>query len=158
VRARIHGTLTTLRPATADDAELLVGWHRDPEVSRFWDEETYTVAQMRERLARPDVDAYIVEAEGAPVGFVQAWRASERAGGLDMFLVPAARGRGYGPDAARVLATYLRTQTWTSITVDPYVWNEQAIRAWEHAGFRAVEQRPADEEHPSDWLLMEFGG
>jgi aminoglycoside 6'-N-acetyltransferase len=158
VGVRVRGALTTVRSATEDDVRLLVEWHRDPDVARFWDGETYTEAQMRERLARPAVDPHIVEVDGTPVGFIQAWHGPDRTGGLDMFLVRDARGRGYGSDAARALATYLRAQGWTRITVDPYAWNEQAIRAWERAGFVAVDEREPDAEHMSRWLLMEFAG
>ena len=42
------------------------------------------------------------------------------------------------------------------MTVDPYLWNERAIRAWRKAGFDAVEERPADDEHTAPWLLMRF--
>lgn len=40
------------------------------------------------------------------------------------------------------------------VTVDPYVWNERAIRAWKKAGFRPVEEREPDDEHSAAWLLM----
>ena len=153
---RLRGRLTEVRPATEDDVELLVAWHADPDVARYWDDETFTPEQMRARLARPDVDPYIIEAEGAPVGYLQAWREGS-GGGLDMFLIPEARGKGLGPDAARALAGALRDQGWTRITVDPYVWNERAIAAWKRAGFEPVERRPAGGEHTADWLLMEFG-
>ena len=86
---QVGGRLTSLRPATVADAELLVGWHADPEVSRYWDDETFTRDEMAERLARPDVEAWIVEENGEPVGYLQV-----HPEGLDMFLVPAARGRG----------------------------------------------------------------
>jgi aminoglycoside 6'-N-acetyltransferase len=112
---------------------------------------------MRDRLARADVDAYIVEAEGRPIGYLQAWREGDD-GGLDMFLVAEARGRGYGPDAARALASALLEERWTRVTVDPYLWNEPAVRAWRRAGFEPVGERPADDEHTADWLLMEFRG
>jgi aminoglycoside 6'-N-acetyltransferase len=152
---RLHGRLTEVRPATDEDVELLVSWHADPEVARYWDGKTYTPDEMRERLARPHVDAYVVEAAGRPVGYLQAWSEGSE-GGLDMFLIPDARGRGLGPDAARTLASALQAQGWTRVTVDPYVWNEAAVRAWKRAGFEEVERRPADEEHTGDWLLMEF--
>ena len=43
------------------------------------------------------------------------------------------------------------------MTVDPYLWNERAIRAWQRAGFIALEERePDDEWHTARWLLMEF--
>ena len=152
---RLRGQLTELRPATDEDAELLAAWHADPEVARFWDGETFTPDEMRARLARPGVDAYVVEADGEAVGYLQSWRGGD-GGGLDMFLVPKARGRGYGPDAARTLAEHLIRQGWPRVTVDPYLWNEEAIRAWRRAGFEPLEEQPPDEEHTADWLLMEF--
>jgi aminoglycoside 6'-N-acetyltransferase len=155
VGLRLHGALTEVQPATAEDVALLVAWHADPGVARYWDGRTFTEAEMRARLGRPDVDAYIVEAAGQPVGYLQTWREGDE-GGLDMFLVPEARGRGYGPDAARAVARALSKQGWTRITVDPYVWNGHAIEAWKRAGFRPVERWAADGEHTSDWLLMEF--
>ena len=155
---RVSGALTTLRRATDADADLLVEWHADPEVSRYWDDETFTREQMLQRLRRPDVDAFIVEEGGEPVGYLQAWREGD-AGGIDMFLIPAARGRGLGPDAALALARHLRDERgWTRITVDPFVSNERAIRAWRKAGFVEEEKQPADAEHPSPWVLMVWDG
>jgi len=127
-------------------------------VARFWDGETFTHDEMLERLRRPDVEAYVVEAEGKPVGYLQSWHEGDDAeGGIDMFLIPVARGRGLGPDAARAVARYLREDRgWRRVTVDPYTWNEAAIRAWRRAGFRDVGEREADDEHKGRWLLMEF--
>jgi aminoglycoside 6'-N-acetyltransferase len=152
--------LTIVRPATAADADLLVEWHADPEVARFWDDETYTREEMLERLRRADVASFVVEADGEPVGYLQAWHEGDHLeGGIDMFLVPAARGRGLGPDAARALASHLRDERgWRRVIVDPYLGNGTAIRAWRRAGFRDVEEREPDEEHTARWLLMEFGG
>ena len=157
----IRGRLTTLRPATIGDADLLVAWHADPDVSRYWDDETFTREEMLERLQRPHVDAFVVEAEGEPVGYLQAWWNEEapREGGIDMFLIPQARGRGLGPDAGHALAQQLREDRgWTRITVDPYVWNEPAIRAWRKAGFGEIERRPPDDEHTAPWVLMDWRG
>jgi aminoglycoside 6'-N-acetyltransferase len=154
----VRGSLTTLRAATDADAELLVEWHAEPEVSRYWDGETFTREQMLQRLRRPDVDAFIVEADGESVGYVQAWREGD-AGGIDMFLIPDARGRGLGPDAARALARHLNEECgWTRVTVDPYAWNDAAIRAWRKAGFAEVERRPPDADHSALWLLMAWEG
>jgi aminoglycoside 6'-N-acetyltransferase len=154
----VSGALTTLRRATDADADLLVEWHADPEVSRYWDGETFTRDEMLQRLQRQDVDGFIVEAGGEPVGYLQSWREGD-AGGIDMFLIPEARGRGLGPDAARALARHLREErAWTRVTVDPYTSNERAIRAWRKAGFVDAEERPADDEHASSWLLMVWDG
>jgi len=60
--------LTTLRPAGADDVDRLVAWHADPEVSRYWDDETFTRAEMEERLARngETVDYEVASEAGPP--------------------------------------------------------------------------------------------
>ena len=159
MRALIRGELTVVRPATEADVDMLVAWHADPEVARFWDGETFSREEMHERLARREVDHYIVERREAPIGYVQAWRGGDGGGGLDMFLVPDARGAGSGPDAARALAKYLGdVKGWARVTVDPYVWNDAAVRAWRRAGFVVIEERPPDEEHTSRWLLMVFEG
>ena len=152
--AAVRGELTSLRPATDGDVDRLVAWHADPEVARFWDDETFTVDEMRERLARADVDAWIVEEAGEPVGYLQV-----HSTGLDMFLVPSARGRGLGPDSGRAMARHLVERCgWERVTVDPYTWNEQALRAWRRAGFVAVSHHPPDDEHTASWVLMEWRG
>jgi aminoglycoside 6'-N-acetyltransferase len=150
---RVYGALTSLRPATVDDVSRLVAWHDDPEVARYWDDEHFTEAEMRERLARPDVQAWIVEAGGEAIGYLQV-----HSTGLDMFLIPSARGHGLGPDAARAMTEHLLDERgWTRVTVDPYTWNEQALRAWRKAGFVVVSSGHApDDDHAAEWLLMEF--
>jgi aminoglycoside 6'-N-acetyltransferase len=152
------GRLTELRRAGESDAELLVAWHADPEVSRYWDDETFTREEILDSLRDETVDAWIIEAAGEPVGLIQSWwHAGEpRRGGLDMFLVPEARGRGLGPDAARALAHSLLAAGWAEVTADPYLENERAIRGWLRAGFTPIEERPADAEHTAAWLLMRF--
>jgi aminoglycoside 6'-N-acetyltransferase len=156
---RLHGALTTIRAAAADDVDLLVAWHRDPEVARYWDDETYTREEIEARLTRSDVEAFVVEEGGTPVGYIEAWTDDGRSGGIDMFLAPEARGRGLGPDAARALARHLRDEReWDPVTVDPYIWNDVAVRAWRRAGFEPVGEREPDDEHRAAWLLMAFRG
>jgi aminoglycoside 6'-N-acetyltransferase len=138
---------------------MLVAWHADPDVSRFWDDEMFTHDEMLERLARPDVEAFVVEADGEPIGYLQAWTDDGASGGIDMFLVPSARGRGLGPDAARAIAAHLiEERGWSRVTVDPYKWNEPAVRAWERGGFVTVGDGEPDEDHAAPWWLMEFRG
>jgi aminoglycoside 6'-N-acetyltransferase len=150
----VRGRLTTLRPAGVGDVDLLLAWHADPDVSRYWDDETFTRAEMEERLAREDVEAWIVEEAGEPVGYLQV-----HPEGLDMFLIPAARGRGLGPDSARAMARHLLDERGRErVLVDPYEWNDGAVRAWGRAGFVEISRHGADEEHTEPWILMEFRG
>jgi aminoglycoside 6'-N-acetyltransferase len=152
--------VTSVRRAGDDDVDLLVTWHADPEVSRYWDDETYTREEMRARLREERVDAWIVEADGRPIGYLQSWwePGEPRRGGLDGFLVPEARGRGLMPDAARNLASSLLAEGWLQVTVDPYAWNERALRAWAKAGFVEVSRHDPDGEHLHPWVLMRFTG
>ena len=57
---------------------MLVQWHLDPDVMRYWDGRTFTSDEMAARLARPQVDSYIVEADGEtgrlPPGVVRRHR------------------------------------------------------------------------------------
>jgi aminoglycoside 6'-N-acetyltransferase len=154
VGIQVRGRLTTLRPADAGDVERLVDWHADPEVSRYWDNETFTREEMEVRLARPDVEAWIVEEAREPVGYLQV-----HPEGLDMFLIPSARGRGLGPDSARAMAEHLvHERRRTRVTVDPYAWNEGAVRAWQRAGFVEVSRHEAGGEYTAPWILMEYRG
>jgi RimJ/RimL family protein N-acetyltransferase len=150
--------VTTFRRATFDDVELLAAWHADPEVSRYWDDETFTADELRKHLERVDVDSWIVVEGGEPVGYLQSWweEGEPRRGGLDGFLVPDAQGRGVMPRAARGLAEFLLAAGWADVTVDPYVWNERAIRAWSKAGFVERSRHPADDDHSAEWVLMTF--
>jgi len=154
VGIQVRGRLTALRPADAGDVDRLVAWHGDPEVARYWDDETFTREEMAERLGRGDVEAWIVQERGDPVGYLQV-----HSEGLDMFLIPEARGRGLGPDAARAMAEHLvRERGWNRVTVDPYAWNDGAVRAWQRAGFVEVSRHEAGGEHTAPWILMEFRG
>jgi aminoglycoside 6'-N-acetyltransferase len=154
----VRGALTVVRPATDADVDWLVRWHGEPEVSRYWGDSTCSRAEIEERLGRPRVDSWIVEADGEPVGYVQSWWEEDEPlrGGLDMFLIPVARGRGLGPDAARALARSLLDAGWAHVTVDPYAWNERALRGWRNAGFVELSRHPAGGDYDAEWVLMRF--
>jgi aminoglycoside 6'-N-acetyltransferase len=93
---------------------LLTRWFADPDIYLWWGGEPIG----RDRVSAdytghrsPEVESFIVEAKGSPIGFLQYWRARERSGGIDMFLVPV----GLGPDAARAMANFLLHELgWTS--------------------------------------------
>ena len=155
--APVQGVRTVVRPATLRDADMLIAWHADPDVASFWDGETFTRAEMLERLQRPDVDPYIVETDGKPIGYIQAWYEDEDPGraGLDMFLVPSARDQGLGPDAARALSSWLLdTGGMERVSADPYISRVRAVRAWAKAGFEPVSEGEPDEDHTQPWILM----
>jgi len=145
----IRGEWTSLRPASDDDLDQLVGWLGDPEVYRWWEGRPLSrdeLAGVYTGRRRPEVEPFIIEADGVPVGYLQVWQGTETSGGIDLFLVPEARGRGLGPDAARAAASFLLDHRgWSEVTVDPVVDNLRAIRAFERAGFSSESEELDDE-------------
>jgi aminoglycoside 6'-N-acetyltransferase len=156
----ISGKLTALRPVAHDDLPLLERWFTDPEVFRYWG----GAPKSREAIAADCLGienedelvlSFIVEHDGEPIGYIQAWSDEPLIGGIDLVLVPHARDRGYGPDAVRALALHLRDGLhWAVVTVDPLVHNARAIRAFEKAGFRFEREAPEHPDGPS--LIMTF--
>ncbi|MBL1093203.1 MULTISPECIES: GNAT family N-acetyltransferase [Streptomyces] len=149
----LRGTMTRLVPTSEGDVDLLAGWFADPDFVEHWGR----VPVSREEVAakyvgrrRPQVESFLVLAQGVPVGYAQYWYASAVEGGLDMVLVSWARGRGWGPDAAQALVRHVcGTLRWERVTVDPAATNVRAVRAWEKAGFHRVSSH-------GESLLLEY--
>ena len=139
----IRGARTSLRPVGPADLDLLAGWLADPGVYAFWggaplDREAVAEKYIGKR--DPGVVSFIVEADSRPIGYIQYWHTdddpAQDSGGIDMVLLPSARGQRLGPDAARALVDHLiRERGWRRVTVDPSLDNPAAIRAWARAGF-----------------------
>ncbi len=152
-----------IRPTTSGDLQLLVTWHRDPEVHRYWDRRPLTDEEITNKYlgARlPSVRCLIIEAPpNEPVGYIQH-ADLDNAGhvGIDMFLIPTARGRELGPRVARHLAQeLLRTGFAQRVTVDPLLENQRALAAWRKAGF--VDHSLIESgDHGESGMLMVFQG
>ena len=50
----------------------------------------------------------------------------------------------------------LEVRGYERVTVDTYAWNERALNAWRSAGFADVSRHPPDDEHTTEWILMEY--
>ncbi|WP_033216093.1 GNAT family N-acetyltransferase [Kitasatospora phosalacinea] len=138
----LEGEWTRLVPTGEDDLDLLAGWFADPAFVEHWGGAPLPRREVAEKYLgrrRPRVESFLVRADGGPVGYAQYWWSGPDGGGIDLVLLPAARGRGLGPDAARALVAHLRGELgWRRVTVDPEPGNARAVRAWEKAGFRRV--------------------
>lgn len=149
-----------MRPTEPDDLPRMVAWHSDPDIHRFWDrrpltEEEITRKYLGGRL--PGVHCFIIESPpGQAVGFIQHADLDEPAEvGIDMFLIPSARGKGLGPRVASHLARHILANGAIRVTVDPLLSNPRAVRAWEKAGFK--EQSPIESgDHGEPAILMVF--
>jgi len=142
--AIIFGNKVELRSVKQNDFELLFRWLNDPEVYRWWGGlpiDSDTVQQKYLGLRRPQVEGYIIEVTGIPIGYAQRHQSGDSEGSIDLFLVPEMRGRGYGGDAVRALVEYLtQVEGWKRIAVDPEQENNLAQRFWQKLGFVETEE------------------
>ncbi|MFZ0030428.1 MAG: GNAT family N-acetyltransferase [Candidatus Cybelea sp.] len=133
----IRGEAVNIRPTSDEDLELLASWFADLQFVIWWGGKPKTREEVRREYLDHDParQAYIVEADGEPIGYIQAWSDEPPDGGIDIVLKPEAQGRGLGVDAVRALALHLRAAGWKRITIDPRAENYRAIEAFEKAGF-----------------------
>jgi aminoglycoside 6'-N-acetyltransferase len=156
----LPGDRVTLRPATDDDVPALVEIRTTAEVRRWWGEEDDFTAAVVDDLPQ----TYCVLADDRVVGAIQWYEGDDpmyRHAGMDIYLDPAASGRGLGTDAVRTLARHLIVDRGHHrLVIDPAADNAAAIRAYEKVGFKPVgvmrhyEQGPDGTFH--DGLLMDL--
>jgi aminoglycoside 6'-N-acetyltransferase len=149
-----------LRPLEADDVAELLRILATPDVSRWWDapDEAFPLGDD------PDSTRFTILVDGAVAGMIQYSEEPDpkyRHATIDLFVDPAVRGRGVGPEAIRRVVAMLVERGHHRITIDPAVENTPAIRAYEKAGFRPVGimrayERDADGHGWHDGLLMEL--
>lgn len=137
-----------LRLATRDDGPLLDAWRDDPDVAgEYNDFGPLDRPKLSERLAvGPLVDTsagtLMVDLDGTPVGTV-GWHAvgygpnvESKQWNIGISLVPAARGRGAGWRAQRMLAEWLFATTAVNrVEASTDVDNVAEQRSLEKAGF-----------------------
>jgi aminoglycoside 6'-N-acetyltransferase len=160
----IQGKRVVLRRLTEADAVRLAEILATSEVGRWWP--GYDLPRVRSEflVEEPNVTAYGIVEDGRLVGLVQVTEEPEpdfRHASIDLFLDPAAQGRGLGPDAIRVVARHLFAHDGHHrITIDPAAANEPAIRCYAKVGFRPVGVMRQYERGPDgtfhDGLLMDL--
>jgi aminoglycoside 6'-N-acetyltransferase len=136
----LTGDRVVLRPATHDDATTIVGVLTDPDVARWWPNET--LERVRAGIADDEEHGFVVEHDGTVIGFVQYWEESDpeyRHAGIEIALLPAWHGQGLGTDIVRTLVGFLLgPRAHHRVTIDPAASNARAIRCYEKVGFRPV--------------------
>jgi aminoglycoside 6'-N-acetyltransferase len=136
----------SLRPLAEADLPALLGWLHEPEVREFWGDPEETIEELRAAYLEPDMSPcwrFVIELDGRGIGLIQychpdadpdaAWDA-----GIDILIgEPAARGRGAGIEAIRVLLRHLfEVKGVHRVTIDPEVGNARGIHVYQRAGFR----------------------
>jgi aminoglycoside 6'-N-acetyltransferase len=138
----LRGRTVRLRPVTVADAEALTRILADPAVARWWPNYDRPRVDLEIVADEPETTHWVIELGGTVVGMIQAWEepdAEFRHAGIDLFLDPAVRGRGIGPEAIRAVAAWLVDERGHHrMTIDPAAANQAAIRAYRKVGFREV--------------------
>ena len=135
-----------------------------PEVYARWGGEDDLMAELLDDITRPELHLLVVTEGDRIVGAIQ-WQEEDdpmyRHAGMDLYIDPAAHGRGIGTDAVRTLARHLiEDRGHHRLVIDPAVDNAAAIRCYAKVGFRTVGVMRRYERGPDgnwhDGLLMEL--
>jgi aminoglycoside 6'-N-acetyltransferase len=122
-------------------------WLQTPEVVRWWGEPEAQLALIIEDLDEPSMRQWIVEHDGLPFAYVQAYRAQawpephlshlpSGAEAIDAFVgVPDMIGRGHGGAFLRMFAEMLTANGAAAVVIDSDARNHRARRAYACAGF-----------------------
>src|SRR3989442_8052546 len=143
VHGPIAGEGVVLRPTTADDIDEARRLFTEPSFYEHWDGYAKPDEEIREKFLghrSPAVECFFVEVDGDVVGFTQYHLAEDGlGGGMDLVLLPDARGRGVGERVVAAMADFVGSQLgWSRFTVDPEVANERGVNFWSKVGFRKV--------------------
>lgn len=130
------GETLTLRPATLEDADLILAWRNDPETRRASHNTVKIQADEHNAwfstvLKNPDRKLYIAEEQGMAVGSVRA-DLSQGVWELSWTVSPDARGRGIAKRMVALLANQIADPVRAEVKAD----NIASIRVAEYAGMK----------------------
>ena len=148
--------MTHIRPATPDDASLILAFVRD--LAEF-EREPHAVRITEEELLRDGFgprayyECLIAESDGAPAGFALFFPVYSTWEGRslhleDLFIRPAFRGRGIGKSLLRHVAALAVERGCARLQWDVLDWNTPAIDF-----YRSIEA-----EMHGDWRRMRITG
>ncbi len=158
----LRGDGVVLVPVSAEHVPELRRILATPPVWDRWGDEA---ASPQWPFDDPSGIRFAILIDEAVVGMVQYGEEEEpmyRHASIDIFVDPAAAGRGVGRDAVATVARHLvHERGHHRLTIDPAADNEPAIRCYAAVGFRPVGvmrryERDADGGEWHDGLLMDL--
>lgn len=158
----------SLRPASLEDAQLLLDWANDPAVrAASFDSspiplETH-VRWLADKLAGGETAFYICESSSRPVGYARVERRDEHTGELAVSVDQTCRGRGYGKTLIELAAAAGSSALGVGrVTARVKRENLASLRAFQAAGFAEASDpasdpvvltwRPPDVPHSRPWV------
>lgn len=148
-----------LRPVTEADLPMLKDWIVRPHWAQWWDDPEGEIAHIRDMVeGRDTTRPFIFEIDGRSVGYAQYWFIADQripqhlidypwlamlpddTVGVDISIGDEADlSKGIGSTVVRMVAQQLWDEGHREIIIDPDPANARAIRAYEKAGFRTIE-------------------
>jgi aminoglycoside 6'-N-acetyltransferase len=136
----------------------------EPSVVRWWREPEPAEEVEAKLNGSPHAMLLVIEVDGEVAGGIEYHEELEpdyQHAGIDIFLGERWQGRGYGPEAIRLVARYLFEQRHHHrLTIDPSAENTRAISSYAKVGFRPVGIMRKYERHADgnwhDGLLMDL--
>jgi UDP-2,4-diacetamido-2,4,6-trideoxy-beta-L-altropyranose hydrolase len=144
-----QGAGVTLRPATKDDAALLLDWRNDSEAIRFSvSGHGVNPAEHREwlsaRLNDPSTHLWIAEQGGDAVGQVRV-DVQDGTGTVSVAIAASQRGRGFGSAVLQAMVLEMERNGDTGrLRALAHSENTASIRAFERAGFHRLTRREGE--------------
>jgi aminoglycoside 6'-N-acetyltransferase len=144
------------RPVTKADLPMIARWLAEPHVAEWWDDPQTEIAAIREHIDSVSVEPLIVELDGRPIAYLQAYDPHLEEGhpyadqpcgtlGIDLSIgVPDLVGIGHGSAIVRQFAAELFEEGAPRVIIDPHPKNGRAIRAYEKAGFQPIGRRNSE--------------
>ena len=135
----------TIRPATIDDAETILGFINELADFEKLSHEVVATPELLRRFLfgdKPAAEVLIAEVAGEPhpVGFCLFFTSFSTFLGRpgiyleDLYIQPDHRGRGYGEQLLRRLASLAVEREYGRLEWSVLDWNEHAIRFYRRAG------------------------
>ncbi len=144
--------LYDFRPVTEKDLPMIAGWLAEPHVAQWWNDPETEIAEIREHIDSISVEPLIVELDGKPIAYLQSYDphleddhpyADQPFGtlGIDLSIGPPELvGIGHGSAIVRQFVEHLFEEGVPRVIIDPDPANGRAIRAYEKAGFQAIDR------------------
>jgi aminoglycoside 6'-N-acetyltransferase len=164
LRPPLVGPRLTVRPGAAADVPALRTILSEPGVVRWWREPEPAEEIGAKLNGSSDSVLLVIEVGGEVAGGIEFHEELDpeyRHAGIDIFVGERWQGRGYGPEAIRLIARYLFEQRGHHrLTIDPAAENTRAISSYAKVGFRPVGiMRQYEKQADGRWhdgLLMDM--
>lgn len=168
-----------IRTLTEEDFSLMLKWLTDERVLEFYGgrDKRYTLETLKEHYTKPwkdEVIRVIIEYCGKPVGYGQIYKiydelyddyhyqkSNEIVYGMDQFIGEVDYwNKGIGTMYTKLIFNFLKNEkNADAVILDPHKNNIRAIKMYQKAGFRIIEDLSEHELHEGkkeDCYLMEY--